>query len=189
MPLNYRYELIDNGDLPITLKRAKEYLKLESANDSDNSTIQDMIATVIQHGERYVGRDFRPKTWVLTLDGFVDRICLRKSQVASITSVKYLVSGTLTSIATSVWYLKKGYEFSEILLKDGQTWPTDIDTIEAGIEIIFVTETPRYIEQYKIGALEHLAYLYQNRGDCDVGVAARKSGATEKYDQGRIQRI
>lgn len=187
MPLTYRYELSVPGTLPITKESAKSYLKLET--DADNATIQDMVATVVQFAERYTGRDMRPKTWKLWLDCFEDRILLRKSQVNSITSVKYMVDDSLVTIATSVWYLKKGYQFSEILLKASQVWPTDIDEVESGIEIIFVTQEPRNIETYKTGMFEHLAYLYQNRGDCDVESAAKKSGATEKYDQGRIPRI
>jgi hypothetical protein len=187
MPLTYRYELFNSGTLPFDVKFAKEYLKIE--NDADNPVIQDMVATVVEFAERYTGRDMRPKTWKLWLDCFEDRILLRKSQVASVTTVKYMVDTSLSTIATSVWYLKKGYQFSEVLLKDGQIWPTDMDEVESGIEIIFLTSVPRYYEQYKIGMLEHLAFLYQNRGDCDVNSAATKSGASEKYDQGRIQRI
>jgi hypothetical protein len=187
MPLNYRYELSDNGTLPISLKSAKEYLKIE--NSAENETIQHMIATVVQFAERYTGRDMRIKTWKLVTDCFEDRILLRKSEIASVTSVKYLVDDSLSTIADTVYYLKKGYQFSEVLLKSEQVWPSDLDAVESGIEIIFATQVPRYIEQSKIGALEHSAYLYANRGDCDVDVAALKSGATEKYDQGRIQRI
>jgi len=187
MPLSYLYTLNDSGTLPISLKQAKAYLKVE--HDADNSVIQDMIAATVQYAERYTGRDLRPKTWQLTLDCFEDRILLRKSQVASITSIKYLVSSVLTTIDTSVYYLKPGYQFSEVLLKEDQVWPDDLDEVEAGIQIIFVTQTPRNIEQYRIGVYEHLAFLYANRGDCDVNTAALKSGATEKYDQGRIQRI
>jgi uncharacterized phiE125 gp8 family phage protein len=187
MPLTYTYTLNDTGTLPITLKQAKAYLKVDS--DADNSVIQDMIAAVVQYGERYSGRDMRAKTWQLVIDCFEDRILLRKSQVASITSIKHTVSGSLDTIADTVYYLKAGYQFSEILLQEDQEWPTDSDAVEAGIQIIFVTQTPRYIESYKMGAFEHLAFLYANRGDCDVNVAALKSGATEKYDQGRIQRI
>ena len=187
MPLTYHYELTDNGALPIKVKEAKDYLKVD--NDTDNTLIQNLLATVVQYGERYTGRDFRVKTWKLVTDCFEDRILLRKSEIASVTSVKYTLLGTLTTIATSVWTLKIGHQFSEVILKDGQTWPADLDEVESGIEIIFVTQIPRYIEAMKTGVFEHLAFLYQNRGDCDVNVAALKSGATEKYDQGRIPRI
>lgn len=187
MPLTYRYNLDKVGTLPIKVKEAKDYLKIDG--EVDTKLLQDMIATVVQFAERYTGRDLRENTWKLVIDCFKDRTLLRKSEIASVISVKYTLLGTLTTIATSVWYLKQGHQFSEILLKDGQVWPTDLDEIEAGIEIIFLTQIPRNITQMKVGILEHLAFLYQNRGDCDEDEAARKSGATEKYDQGRIQRI
>ena len=187
MPLPYTYALNEEGTLPIAVKDAKAYLKIE--NDAELAIIQNLIATVVQYAERYTGKDMRAKTWQLTYDGFEDRTLLRKSQVASITSVKYTVSGALVTIADTVYYLKKGQQFSEVLLQDDESWPTDMDEVESGIQIIFVTETPRYLAQYKIGMFEHLAFLYQNRGDCDVNSAAIKSGATEKYGQGRIQRI
>ena len=187
MPLTYRYELSDNGDSPLILQDAKDYLKIEGSND--NKVLQDLIGTVTQWGERYTGRDFRAKTWKLVLDEFCDRILLRKSLVATVTSAKYMVDSSLVTIDSSVNYLKIGSQFSEILLAADQAWPTDMDEIEAGIEIIFVTGIPRYIEEYRAGMLNHLAYLYQNRGDCDADDAAEKSGATKKYDQGRIARI
>jgi len=187
--VGYRYELDLNsvGDLPITLKVAKRYLKVE--NDEDNAIIQDMIATVVQFAERYTGRDLRKNIWKLIIDEFADRILIRKSQVNTIDQIQYTVGGVLTTIASTVFILKKGYGFSEVLLREDQEWPDDLDEVEAGIEITFATQIPRYIEQYKSGVLEHLAFLYQNRGDCDVNSAALRSGASQLYDQGRIQRI
>lgn len=187
MPLTYRYDLTDNGDSPITLERAKGYLKVDGSDD--NVVIQDLIATATQFGERYTGIDYRVKTWKLVFDEFEDRILLRKSKVATITSIKYLVDDSLVTIDSAVYSLKIGTQFSEVLLASDQSWPTDMDEVEAGIEIIFVTGIPRYIEEYKTGILNHLAYMYQNRGDCDAEEAAKKSGATEKYGQGRIARI
>ena len=149
MPLTYRYDLTENGDLPISLTQAKDYLKVDNA--IDNSIIQDLLATAVQFGERYTGVDYRIKTWALVTDCFEERILLRKSQIATVTSVKYLVglAPVQVTIATTIWYLKKGRQFSEILLKDGQAWPTDLWSNESGVEIIFKTEVPRYIEEYK----------------------------------------
>jgi hypothetical protein len=175
------------GKLPITTKQAKDYLKLDS--DSDDEFLQKLITSVVQFGERYTGRDFRANSWTLTIDCFEDRILLRRSQVATVSDITYLLSSVPTSIAPSVWYLKKTYGFSEVLLSDGQCWPTDGDKIEAGIVISFTTEPPRYLEEYCVGALRHIAFLYQNRGDCGVNEAAKKSGAIGLYAQGRIQRI
>lgn len=186
MPLDYRYEVTTAGTLPIDLAVAKKYLKIDGG--SDNSVIQDLIATVIQWGERHTGRDFRVKTWKLFLDCFQERILIRKSQVNTITSIQHIVSDSLVTVASTVYQFKKGYQFSEILLRFDQVWPINTDEIEAGIEIIFVTKIPRNIESYKSAALQHLAYLYENRGDCSTDEAAKASGAIETYGS-RIPRI
>jgi len=196
MTLPYRYELKVPGTLPINLKVAKSYLKVD--NKVDDQIIQDMIAAVVQFGERYTGRDFRIRTWKLIFDSFEDRILLRKSQVASITTVQYTLSGSLVTIASTVYQFVEGYQFSEVVLRFDQVWPSDGDEIDAGIEIEFKTKIPRNLEQYKVATLKHLAWLYQNRGDCVVGSSIRggavgqalvSSGASQLYDQGRIVRV
>jgi uncharacterized phiE125 gp8 family phage protein len=187
MPLNYHYELVTSGKLPVTPKDAKSYLKIDS--DSDDDVLQKIIEAAVLWAERYTGRDFRAKTWKLTIDCFEDRILLRKSQVASVNQIQYTVSAALVTVASSVYYLKRTNAFSEVLLGFDQTWPTDGDQIEAGIEITFDTAIPKYIDEYCVGLLRHIAHLYQNRGDCSVGDAARLSGAVQFYKQGRIVRV
>jgi uncharacterized phiE125 gp8 family phage protein len=180
------YELKTPGVMPVTLAEAKAHMKVTS--DEDDDLITALIEAVTQWAEAYTGRDSRENVWTLTIDEFEDRIELRRSPVASITSVKYIVSGSPVTISSSVYYLKKGHQWSEILLQEDQTWPTDLDEIEAGIEIEFKTEAPRHLGRMKAGMLQHIALLYENRGDCDADTA-KSSGATLLYDQFRIARI
>jgi len=180
MPLDYRYELSDSGTLPIGIDVAKKYLKIDSS--VDNSVIKNLIATITQWGERHTGRDFRVNTWKLTLDCFEDRFLIRKAPIATISSVKYTVTTLFdTTIAATVYQFKQGNQWSEVILRVDQVWPSDLDTIEGGIQIEFVTKEPRFIEQYRSAMLQHLAYLYENRGDCEVDEAAMKSGAIGTY--------
>ncbi len=179
MPLPYRYQELDSGDLPFDIGDAKKYLKIEGS--ADNAVLQNLITTVVQWGERHTGRDFRIKNWRLILDCFDDRILIRKSPVASITTFKYTLLTVLTTIASTVYQFKQGHQFSEVLLRCDQEWPNDLDKIEAGIQIEFATAVPRQMVSYKQAALQHLAYLYENRGDCSVDKAAKKSGALNTY--------
>lgn len=183
------YEITDLGTIPIDLdKEAKPYLRI--AHGDDDAILHTMIRATVQHAERYTGNDFRANTWKLTIDKFADRICIRRSPVASISQIQYLVSDVLTTIATSVYYLKKGNStFSEVLLSDGQTWPSDLDPIEHGIEITFLTEAVENLSEMKMGMLKALAWMYENRGDCTAKDAAKESGATDLYDQIRIARV
>lgn len=183
------YELVTPGGDPISVKSlVKPYLRVE--HDDDDELIKLMVRESVQNAERYTGQSLRPQVWKLTIDEFADRICLRRSPVAAITTIQYLVSGSLVTIDDSVYYLKMGGPaFSEVLLSDGETWPTDIDEIEHGIEITFTTVAVQNLDQMKAALLKAIAYHYENRGDCDAEDAAKKSGATAQYDQIRIERV
>lgn len=185
------YKLTETGNNPISLKDAKGYLKIDDT--ADDTVIRLLLTAVIEYAEQLTGRDYRTNTWKLFLDNFEDRICLRKSPVDAITLVQYTLAGTLTTIVNTVYVLKIGHQFSEVLLQDEQEWPTDGDDVETTnehtIEITFTTEIPRHISEAKLAMLQHLAFFYQNRGDCDVRTAAEQSGADKLYDHFRIERI
>jgi len=181
------YTLVSADPIPITLDVVKKYMKLTT--DKDDQVITDIIEVAVVWGEKYTGKSFRPHTWNLLLDEFADRMELRKSLVDAITSVKYLVDASLSTVSSAVYYLKQGHQFSEVLLAYDQTWPTDADIIEHAVEIIFTTEAYRNPEVIDVGLRKHITHLYENRGDNDIGSAAKLSGATFIYDQFTTPRI
>jgi uncharacterized phiE125 gp8 family phage protein len=166
----------------------KAYLKITAA--ADDAIIQAMIDAATEWGEKYTGRDFRAITWDLLLDRFTDRIELRRDPVASVTTVKHLVSGSLVTVLSTVFYLKKLVQSSEILLEEDQEWPTDTDDREQVVEIRFVTEGFQCQDSI-IQAIERtVAFWYRNRGDCpNVKAAIDGAGVTIIYDQFRISRV
>lgn len=187
------YTLTSQGTIPVSLDEAKAHLKV--TNTKDDVLLTSLLEAVAEFAEIYTGRELRANTWTLEIDDFVDRICIRKDPVVSITTVTRLVATVATVVSASVYYLKKGVQSQEILLSDGQTWPTDVDDREQAIVITFLTEAHAAIEQARQGILRHVAYLYENRGDCDlsvsgiVGDSAKLSGAAALYSQFRISRI
>jgi len=162
---------------------------MKVTSNADDAMINLLIDSATEFGEKYTGREFRANTWKLLLDLFGDRITLNRNPVASIATVKHLVSDSLVTVASSVYYLKDGVQCAEILLKENQAWPTDTDDREQAIEIIFVTEAYRSDKNIDIAILEHVAFMYSNRGDCTVKDSAKSSGATSFYDQFRISRV
>jgi uncharacterized phiE125 gp8 family phage protein len=158
------YEMLTPGDIPIDLTEMKLYLKVTS--DSDDLLISDLIVLATEYGEDYTGRDFRENSWRLLLDEFETRIPLCRDPVASITTVSHLVDDVFTTVTGSTYYLKKGTTSSEILLQDGQGWPTDTDTIEHGIQVDFQTTALRKIDIAKIAIKRLVMLMYQNRNDC-----------------------
>ena len=175
------------GTNPVLLADVKAYLKQTAT--ADDTLIQVFIDSAVEYGEAYTGREFRNNTWTLLIDDFADRIVLNKNPVDTITTVKYLLSTVLTTIASSVYYLKKNTQCGEILLSEDQSWPTDLDDIEHGIEIVFTTVVYQELNRIKDALYRHIAYLYTNRGDCEVKAAGKASGADSIYDQFRISRV
>ena len=191
------YELTTPGAVPLKLEVVKSYLKLSKDNDEDNDLLNLYLVAAVGHAEQYIGRDLRINAWTLLQDDFEDRILLRRDPIASITDVERLVSGVFVSVAnpTTTYYLKKGVQVSEILLLPDQSWPTDGDAAdgrEHTIRVTFKTQAHARVEQAKLGILRIVAYLYENRGDCDpkTGSAVKLSGAATLYDEMlRIPRI
>ncbi len=189
------YERTKKADSPVELADVKSYLKLPSAAGPDDTLIQLLIDSATDYAEKYTTRDLRKNRWKVLIDVFTDRICLRRDPINSITLIQRQVSGVLTPVATTVYYLKNNTQFSEVLLQDGEDWPTDVDEREHAIEITFQTKAHRCLDQVTNGIYRHVSFLYENRGDCDptgLGVttdAAVQSGATKLYDQVRISRV
>ncbi len=186
------YKLETDGDFPVDFKDMKSYLKVDSTTDDE--FIAELVAAAVTYGEKYTGRDFRANTWKVILDKFETRICLRKAAVNTITRINYGVAGVPTTVSSSVYYLKNNQQFSEILLKADQQWPTDgdfdTDGLEASIEIDFVTVAPVHgIEQLRVAIKQHVAAMYQSRGDCDLSDPALSKRAKFLYDQMRISRV
>ncbi len=185
------YTIVTWGQSPLGLENAKKHLKVEHKDDDD--VIERLVEQVTLHGEGYTGKSFRANTWKLLIDDFASRIELRKGNAASVTHVKYLVSAALVTVSNSVYYMKKTVPWAEILLSDGQSWPTDLDAIEHGVEIQFVTE-PFQQDRVIDPMLLHLAHLYVNRGDpagnptLAAASSAEVSGANRLYGPFRTVR-
>ncbi len=201
--MSHHYTLTTPGTVPVDLTVLKSYLKLTT--EADDELLVLLLKSASEFAEKYTRRDLRPNTWTLLIDAFADRIVLRRDPVASITTVKYLDDTSPTpvqqTVANTVYYLKKGVQVSEILLQPDEEYPdgsTDALTVnerEHSIEIVFVTEAHRCLDQARLGIMRHSAFLYENRGDCDphlagsVGDAAELSGASKLYDQLRVSRV
>jgi len=178
------YKLITAGADPVTLDDMKSYLK--DPPDADDALITSMIGAATEWGQKYTGREFTDNEWSLLLDCFDIRIEVRRSPVATIDKVEYLVSGSNVEVSADVYYLKFGNFTSEILLNEDKEWPTDGDDREQGITITFTTEQFRCGESIDTAIKQHVAFWYANRGDCNE--AAELSGVKSIYDLFKIPR-
>ena len=171
---------------PLSLQEVKEYLRVEDA--TDERVVQPLITAARQFAESHMNRALMQQTFTLTLDAVVDQneplyegmrtapdinyyknyIVLPKSPVQSVTSVKtYDDSDTATTMAATKYYVDTAREPARIVLRTGETFPTALRVANA-IEVIYVagyTSAFAIPEPIRLGMLQHIAYMYEHRGD------------------------
>jgi len=186
---------------PLSLQEVKEYLRLEDA--SDERVVQPMITAVRQFAEEHLGRSLMQQTITLYLDTAIDTenplwegmrtapdlnyyknyIVLPKSPVQSVTSVKtYNDSDTATTMAASKYYVDTSREPARIVLRTGESFPTALRVANA-IEVIYVVgyaSAYAIPEPIRLGMFQHIAHMYEHRGDMGEYLQAREIPAMIK---------
>ncbi len=164
---------------PITLQEVKTYLRIDT-NDYDN-ILTPLIKTVRQLAEKITGRDFINKTWKTYLDCFPQcGIEIKKSKLQSITSIKYYSDSVQIILDPSVYYITDESTYASIYLACNKFYPKTDHCRRQAIEITFVSgygllasDVPQALRQAMI---THVAYLFNNTGDCaDDGAALFRS--------------
>jgi len=174
----------------VTTAEAKNFLRIDSSNTSEDSLIDRLIATATNYFERCTGRDLITKTYKCFLDNFpgnfsgyaaltyygaycIDQgIIIKKSKFQTITSIEYYVDGVLTTFSSSKYYItEEADEFAGIYLVSGESWPSNVDNRKQAVKITLTSgygaaasSVPDAIKQ---AILQYVTYLYENRGDCD----------------------
>lgn len=181
----FTYEVITQpASLPVFLTTFKEHAK---TNGSVSDTLLNLyLQAATKYAEQLTRRDFINRTYKTFRDDFpgtqvfnLNSLAnsgnvgfeIRRSKLQSVTSVKYLKDDVLTTIASSVFYNTLENDYSKILTRDNQVWPTDADNRLQAIQIEFVagfgaddTFVPDCIKE---AIMLHATQMLQNKGDCD----------------------
>jgi hypothetical protein len=171
---------------PLSLQEVKEYLRVDDA--TDERVVQPLIIAARQFAEEHMNRALMQQTFTLMLDAVIDQdqplyegmrtapdlnyyknyIVLPKSPVQSVTSVKtFNDSDEATTMAATKYYVDTQREPAKIVLRTGETFPTALRVANA-IEVIYVagyTSAFTIPEPIRLGMLQHIAYMYEHRGD------------------------
>lgn len=177
---------------PISRSTAKEYLRI---TDTAQDTIIDlMIGAVTEFAEIYTKRDFITRIWETFRNEFEPQFQLRRSPFQSIEGFDYLVNDVFITVAASLFGVTTENDFPFIFRLPDQDWPDDKDDLPQSIRIQFKsgfgdaeTDIPTSL---RVALLQHVAKLYENRGDCtlDCKGASKAAPCTSRaiYDQFRI---
>ena len=167
----YTYNvLIPPANPAVTLARAKQHLKIPTSETAFDAEITALISAATACAEEFMRRTMVNTTFVTFRDFFAHCIELRRSRASVVNSIEYLKEGVLTPVSSSIFFLTDHNDFSEIHLQENAIWPTDFDSVVQTIKIEFVagygiddTSVP---EDIKMAILNHVAFMFQNRGDC-----------------------
>jgi len=171
---SYVYDITDSPvELPITLEEVKEFLKLSSDTNED-AVISIMIASAYNLFVEATDFILMKTGYRVYADCFYNIKKLYKYPFSSLSSYKYLKEGVFTDVDSSLYYIDTASSAPVIILKAGASYPTDVDVISQSILIEFVAGkfeaaveiTSNYFD-IKLGLLALVAFLYENRGDCD----------------------
>lgn len=199
---------------PITLTEVKSFAKIST--NSDDSLITMMIEAATEQAEKFTRRDFITRTYNTFRDSFPGDFKgssvsayrmtsftdsgnygfeLRRSPLQSIESVKYVdITGATIVIPPTVYYATVEEDYSTLLTQVDQSWPTDAVEQSQAITIEFktgfgdnATDVPSDIRQ---ALLQHVTFLYENRGDCGCDEGANIPPAAKRtYLQYRIENL
>tara|TARA_Y100000114_G_scaffold11686_1_gene9370 strand:- start:9729 stop:10385 length:657 start_codon:yes stop_codon:yes gene_type:complete len=171
---------------PLSLQEVKEYLRVEDS--TDERILRPFIETARRLCEEHTGRSLMTQTHSFFVDAYdeladplfegfrtgpylnyyKDHIVLPTSPVVSVSSVStFNDDDTETTMAASRYYVDNVREPARVVLRRGETFPTALRVANA-IKIVYVagyTSAFSVPEPIRMGMLQHIAYLYEHRGD------------------------
>ena len=189
--------------LPLTVNEVKEHLRLDIDDKTQDALLKVLIRAATDYAEKYTKKDFITRTYETLRDSFADSLEIRRSPLQSVTTVEYLQDGSFVTVSTDVYFVTSSNTFAHLALKENQTWPTGEDLQEQSVKITFKTGYGNTLssvpDSLREGLLQHIAAMYENRGDCNEGrVSGGSIGSAQKflpidaqliYDQFRIRSI
>ena len=171
---------------PVSLQEVKEYLRVE--DNTDERILRPFIETARKFAEEHTGRSLMTQTVSFFTDAYDELadplfegfrtgpylnyyknyINLPTAPVVSVSSVStFADDDTETTMAASRYYVDNVREPARIVLRNGETFPTALRVANA-IKVVFVAGYSSAFtvpEPISMGMLQHIAYLYEHRGD------------------------
>ena len=173
----------DAANEPVTAEEAKEYLRVDTGDTSQDNVITILIAAARRKVEQHIRQALISQTWTWDIDSddAQNPIWLPRPPVQSITSLTtYDSDGNATVTGSSSYELVEGLKL--VARADG--W--EINRKERAATIVYVTgaytdstDTPADI---RLAVLKIIATMYEVREDVMQGsIAPVVLGADSKY--------
>lgn len=185
----------DAPRLPISLDEVKQQLRLDSCDPSDDSYLKLLISAVSDYFEEYTNRILLAKSFRTYRDFFPPYILLRKSKFLSLVSFQYYKAGVLTTVDPATYQITQSDDYSKIIPLCNSNFPSNADCMQQTVSIVFTAgfgiRANSIPADIRMALLQHVSYLWVNRGDCgcdEVG-SAMPEVSKAVYNRYRIKNI
>ncbi len=154
---------------PISTAEAKEWLRIDTADSSQDNVLDILITGIRKRVENALNRTLINTTYSLELnsDEMIGMVELQRGPVSSITSLKTYNDSSGSEVSTTVNATNYQLIGSHLLVERNDGW--DIDRTYRAGTVVYVagygassTDVPYDI---RIALLEMLALRYERRGD------------------------
>ena len=166
---------------PVSLKEAKEHLRIEIGQTEDDDYINRKIATATEIAEQFLHRRLITQTWYYYLEAWPagDTIIMPFGKLQSVTSVKYKdEDGDESTWSSDEYIVDIDTDPGEIVLDYNESFPDDTLYPSNAIKIEFVcgygtsgSDVPSMIRDAMYLIVED---LYENRETIIIGTISSK---------------
>lgn len=155
----------------ISLDEVKDFLRVESDVDDEDTLIKMLRDSVLHHVQQYTNRSVGLQVWLEYFDDFCSSMKLERTPVKSIVGVKYYDSdGALQTASPSLYLGVLTSTPARVELVEGEAWPTVQDRKNA-VEVEYEAgyETAEDIPAWlKLWIFRAIGFLYENRQGVEV---------------------
>tara|TARA_R110000851_G_scaffold134568_2_gene269878 strand:- start:2275 stop:2850 length:576 start_codon:yes stop_codon:yes gene_type:complete len=159
------YVLQNTPTTPVSLSVAKAHLRVDF--NKDDTLIQSLIEAAVGWGESYTNMDFSVKEWVASFaspcfTNYETRpyLELKKSPINAVTSLT--ISSNGTPVASTGFIRKQRPSYDRLLLTEAVVID---DSVAYTYDVSFTSGFTDLPSTHVNAILEHVAFLYENRGD------------------------
>lgn len=156
--------------LPISLALVKGHLRLDLTDASQDAYLTLLIETARDFFEKFTGRTLINTSYQTFFDCFRQSFELARSKLQSLDTFDYLVDGSPVAVPLASFYTTSEDIYSRIIFPDVEDFPSNKDdryqSIFVGFTAGYGASDAAIPSDIKLALLNHVAALYENRGDC-----------------------
>lgn len=160
----------------VTLADVKAYLRVSGT--SEDAIIQMMIDSAVTAAEKYMSRDILTTTYENYRCSIYQDLALRRGGFQSVTSLEVLQSGSYVTMDPSEYVVSIGGAFGVLEEVNPLSYDDDPNTVKITFKTGFGDDNTFVPDDIKLAIMQHVAFMYSNRGDCsNVNKAVPDSSA------------